>query len=142
MKDDSLYSGGMLPLVHSERSMAAAGRGWHRSGQNVAYFSNSIRRGRRKRYSTLTFTLVAEHDHDLVHVAHCYPYTYTDLQRCGECEPTDSGMSCVGGREVWMWMWLLTDNVSLPFKCGGTARSTQSAAGMVALGEKVHTPLS
>ena len=56
-----------------------AGRGWHRSGQNVAYFSNSIRRGRRKRYSTLTFTLVAEHDHDLVHVAHCYPYTYTDL---------------------------------------------------------------
>ena len=96
MKDDSLYSGGMLPLVHSERGMAAAGRGWHRSGQNVAYFSNSIRRGRRKRYSTLTFTLVAEHDHDLVHVAHCYPYTYTDLQRCGECEPT-GGVSCVWG---------------------------------------------
>lgn len=37
MKDDSLYSGsgGMLPLVHSERDLAATGRGWHRRGQQV-----------------------------------------------------------------------------------------------------------
>lgn len=34
-----------------------------------------------KTYYTLTFTLEAEYDNDLLHVAHCYPYTYTDLQR-------------------------------------------------------------
>ena len=31
--------------------------------------------------ATLTFTLTAPHDLDLVHIAHCYPLTYTDLQR-------------------------------------------------------------
>lgn len=110
MKDDSLYNSGMLPLVHSDREMAASGLGWHREGEQVAYYRcgsdldldpdptltrqvstigsfcvicrNSIRRGRKsKRYSTLTFTLTTRHDLDLVHVAHCYPYTYTDLQR-------------------------------------------------------------
>ncbi len=32
------------------------------------------------RYYTLTFSLRCMYDNDLVHVAHCYPYTYTDLQ--------------------------------------------------------------
>jgi hypothetical protein len=60
------------------------GVGWHRSGSRICYYANTIRRGRAgggKTYYTLTFTLTAEFDNDLLHVAHCYPYTYTDLQR-------------------------------------------------------------
>lgn len=33
------------------------------------------------RYSTLTFMLTSQYDNDTIHIAHCYPYTYTDLQR-------------------------------------------------------------
>jgi hypothetical protein len=57
----------MLDLIHASWSLPCR---------------NTIRRGRKsKRYSTLTFTLAARHDLDLVHIAHCYPLTYTDLQR-------------------------------------------------------------
>jgi len=38
IKDDSLYNNGMLPLVHSEREMAASSLGWHRAGEQVAYY--------------------------------------------------------------------------------------------------------
>ena len=63
--------------------MAARGLGWHRAGERVAYYGNAIRRGRggSRSYFTLSFTLTAEYDNDLIHVAHCYPYTFTDLQR-------------------------------------------------------------
>lgn len=33
------------------------------------------------RYNTLSFTLQGYADGDVLHVAHCYPYSYTDLQR-------------------------------------------------------------
>lgn len=73
----------MQPLVHSTKAMAVSGLGWHRTGQRIAYYANSIRRGRggAKSYFTLSFTLTAQYDDDVLHVAHCYPYTYTDLQR-------------------------------------------------------------
>lgn len=29
---------------------------------------------------TLTFTLEFPHENDTVYIAHCYPYTYSDLQ--------------------------------------------------------------
>lgn len=32
------------------------------------------------RYFTLSFTFTAQHDDDVVHFAHCFPFTYTDLQ--------------------------------------------------------------
>lgn len=70
------------PLVHSAKTQVGRGLGWHRAGSRISYYANTIRRGRSgKTYYTLTFTLVTEYDNDLVHVAHCYPYTYTDLQR-------------------------------------------------------------
>jgi len=52
-----------------------------RSGQSVCYYENSIRRRHGGHYATLTFTLTLPHSWDVVHVAHCYPYSYTDLQR-------------------------------------------------------------
>lgn len=51
-----------------------------RAGGDVAYGPNSIRRGKRCRYFTLSFTVEFPHDGDVVHLAHCYPYTYSDLQ--------------------------------------------------------------
>ncbi|GAX77932.1 hypothetical protein CEUSTIGMA_g5374.t1 [Chlamydomonas eustigma] len=92
MKDDSLYDGdgGMLPLVHSQKELESSGTGWHRAGEKVAYYANTIRRGRHKRYCTLTFTLTLKHDEDLVHIAHCYPFTYSDLQRYLGALDTDS----------------------------------------------------
>lgn len=56
------------------------GVGWVRSGRGVCYFPSSVRR-RGGHYSTLSFSLVMPHSWDLVHVAHCYPFSYTDLQR-------------------------------------------------------------
>jgi hypothetical protein len=32
-------------------------------------------------YYTLTWSIVFEHDNDVVYFAHSYPYTYTDLVR-------------------------------------------------------------
>ncbi|EFJ49798.1 hypothetical protein VOLCADRAFT_59220 [Volvox carteri f. nagariensis] len=82
LKEDSLYNDGMQPLVHSAKAQAGRGLGWHRAGTRICYYANTIRRGRSgKTYFTLTFTLTTQYDNDLVHVAHCYPYTYTDLQR-------------------------------------------------------------
>ena len=40
-----------------------------------------IKRRNGQYYYTATFTLRFEHNHDTAHVAYCYPYTYTDLQR-------------------------------------------------------------
>jgi hypothetical protein len=58
------------------------GVGWHHTGSRVAYYANSIRRGRRGTYHTLTFTLTLRGSPgDWVHLAHYYPYTFTDLQR-------------------------------------------------------------
>jgi hypothetical protein len=36
-------------------------------------------RGDRSFYS-LTFTMQFAHENDTVYIAHCYPYTYSDLQ--------------------------------------------------------------
>lgn len=73
-------------MVHSAKEQACRGLGWHRAGSRIAYYANTVRRGGRgagggRSYYSLTFTLEAAHDDDVLHVAHCYPYTYTDLQR-------------------------------------------------------------
>ncbi len=48
-KPDSLYNHGMQPLVHSAVLQATQGLGWHRAGEQVAYYQNAIRRSRSKR---------------------------------------------------------------------------------------------
>ncbi|KAF6257038.1 flagellar/basal body protein, partial [Scenedesmus sp. NREL 46B-D3] len=79
-KPDSLYNMGMLPLLHSEQQMLRQGIGWVRAGSNVYYGPNSIKRGKQQSNFTLTFTMEFPHEHDTVHLAHCYPYSYSDLQ--------------------------------------------------------------
>lgn len=81
VKGDSLYLEGMQPLVFSEKESAASGTGWTRTGENICYYQNNIKRRNGQYYYTATFTLRFDHNHDTAHVAYCYPYTYTDLQR-------------------------------------------------------------
>ena len=54
-----------------------------RCGENIAYYQNGIRRRDKggTNYYTLTFTMQFPNDHDTVFLSHCYPYTYTDLQK-------------------------------------------------------------
>jgi hypothetical protein len=56
------------------------GAGWVRCGSCVAYGANSIVCRKKQAYYTLTFTVEFPYDQDLVHLAHCYPFTWTDQQ--------------------------------------------------------------
>ena len=82
-KPDSLYNMGMQPLVYSVNKAKRQGTGWVRRGRDICYFQNNRRR-KHTYYYTLTFTLDFEDadctENDIVYCAHCYPYTYTDLQ--------------------------------------------------------------
>lgn len=84
LKPDSLYNKGMQPTVYSETMAASPTKiGWIRAGKNIRYFKNKrrVESSRIERtYYTLTFQYTFEHDADTVYFAHCYPYTYTDLQ--------------------------------------------------------------
>ena len=74
----------MKPLLYSMRKAENEGIGWHRAGENIAYYnSQRKRRGREDEqppFHALTFELKFEHPNDRVYLAHCYPYTYTDLR--------------------------------------------------------------
>jgi|EP01047_Picozoa_sp_COSAG01_P020674 hypothetical protein len=78
-KPDSLYNYGMRPLVYSDTEANADGIGWQRRGEDICYYQNHIKR-RQGSYYTLTFTLHTKYADDTVHIAYCYPYSFTDLQ--------------------------------------------------------------
>ncbi|GAB9473299.1 Reticulocyte-binding protein 2 a [Globisporangium polare] len=99
LKKSSLYNDGMLPAVYVD-GPAASRRGWHHAGTNVCYFKNadtyhSRKTGKVQNYYTLSFVYEFQlHSGALesgnatdsssnlvVYFAHCYPYTYTKLQR-------------------------------------------------------------
>ncbi|KAG1705848.1 hypothetical protein DVH05_002413 [Phytophthora capsici] len=104
LKKASLYTDGMLPAVYIE-SPAPFKCGWHHSGLNVCYFKNTDtyrhrRTGKVQNYYTLSFVYefpvqfpsspnmrssLPQNELDdkplVVYFAHCYPYTYTRLQR-------------------------------------------------------------
>ncbi|XP_038052141.1 uncharacterized protein LOC119724900 isoform X2 [Patiria miniata] len=83
MKPGSLYNNGMRPLLYSEIDAQKRNIGWHRAGEDIKYYKNYLKRsdgkGDRNFYS-LTWTCVFPHDNDVCYFAHCYPYTYSDLQ--------------------------------------------------------------
>ncbi|RHY83675.1 hypothetical protein DYB35_001431 [Aphanomyces astaci] len=87
MKRDSLYNSGMLPTVYSEAKAAQGLAGWTHAGVEAYYYQNSDefdpprRRWRTKRYHyTLSFVYQFDAGVDTVYFAHCFPYTYTNLQ--------------------------------------------------------------
>eukprot|EP00397_Hematodinium_sp_SG-2012_P007112 GEMP01007154.1.p1 GENE.GEMP01007154.1~~GEMP01007154.1.p1 ORF type:complete len:735 (+),score=139.92 GEMP01007154.1:230-2434(+) len=75
VKSTSLYSEGMRPLMLSTKG----GKKWVRTGSNIAYYQNGIRRKEKGNYFTITFT-VEFPDNGMVYLAHSEPYTYSDLQ--------------------------------------------------------------
>lgn len=70
----------MQPLLHSQLLHKRKGMGWHRAGSSVAYHGNFVPRGSEHYYS-VSFVLEGLPEADVLHLAHCYPLTYTDLQR-------------------------------------------------------------
>lgn len=81
MKYESLYNSGLRPVVK------AGDKDWARAGTEVAYFPNNTMRANPNKdpkippyFYTLTFTYVFERAGETVYFAHCYPYTYSDLQ--------------------------------------------------------------
>ncbi|XP_035499423.2 cytosolic carboxypeptidase 2 [Scophthalmus maximus] len=86
MKSSSLYSLGMRPLFYSERAAKEKGVGWERTGSNIKYFRNCNQNTKDNNSDTitlysLTWTLQFPHNSDTCYMAHCYPYTYSHLQR-------------------------------------------------------------
>lgn len=80
----SLYKKGMKILVYSEKKAEKDKIGWHRGGDNIIYYNNSlykfVKDSKRKLYS-LCFSYEFEYDNDTIFIANTLPYTYTDLMK-------------------------------------------------------------
>jgi cytosolic carboxypeptidase protein 2/3 len=79
-KRAALYSHGMQPLIYSEYLARHRETGWHRAGYSIKYTKNPYNEKKRSTF-TLSFTLTFPITNDVIYIAHCYPYTYTKLQR-------------------------------------------------------------
>ncbi|EDO49270.1 predicted protein, partial [Nematostella vectensis] len=83
IKSGSLYNDGMRPLAYSEVNASKNKIGWLRTGSNVKYYKTEIRRDdttKDRYYYALTWTCQFQYSNDTCYFAHCYPYTYSDLQ--------------------------------------------------------------
>uniref|UniRef100_A0A8C7ED30 Peptidase M14 domain-containing protein n=3 Tax=Nothoprocta perdicaria TaxID=30464 RepID=A0A8C7ED30_NOTPE len=69
----------MRPLLYSEADAKKHNVGWRRTGNEIKYYRNSAGRGGRQ-YFSLTWTFQFPHNRDTCYFAHCYPYTYSNLQ--------------------------------------------------------------
>ncbi|XP_053108786.1 cytosolic carboxypeptidase 3 isoform X3 [Hemicordylus capensis] len=78
-KPTSLYNRGMRPLLYSEAEAKVHKVGWQRTGDEIKYYKNNLSHDGRQ-YFSLTWTFQFPHDRDTCYFAHCYPYTYSNLQ--------------------------------------------------------------
>ncbi|XP_052577671.1 cytosolic carboxypeptidase 3 isoform X4 [Peromyscus californicus insignis] len=78
-KPASLYNRGMRPLFYSEKEAKTHNIGWQRRGDQIKYYKNNLGQDGRHFFS-LTWTFQFPHSKDTCYFAHCYPYTYTNLQ--------------------------------------------------------------
>ncbi|KAM6383729.1 cytosolic carboxypeptidase 3 isoform 3-T3 [Alca torda] len=76
---NSLYKRGLRPLLYSEADAKKHKVGWRRTGNEIKYYKNNAGQGGHQ-YFSLTWTLQFPHDLDTCYFAHCYPYTYSNLQ--------------------------------------------------------------
>ncbi|XP_029453105.1 cytosolic carboxypeptidase 3 isoform X2 [Rhinatrema bivittatum] len=79
-KPASLYNLGMRPLIYSEQEARISQIGWHRIGTDIKYYKNNLG-CEGKHYYSLSWTFQFPHHRDTCYFAHCYPYTYSNLQR-------------------------------------------------------------
>ncbi|VDI71369.1 Hypothetical predicted protein [Mytilus galloprovincialis] len=85
LKRDSLYNYGMRPLQYSEKEAKLLGRGWMRAGHHISYSRNVMHLHcplltRGIAYYMLEWQMDFPHEEDACYLAHCYPYTFTDLK--------------------------------------------------------------
>jgi hypothetical protein len=97
MKRDALYNFGMLPCVYSERRAMENLVSWKHEGQDVCYYKNWLMytKGRKKKvksHYSLSFTYTFSGP-DTVYFSHCFPYTYTTLQRYLHAKSIDPRVS-------------------------------------------------
>eukprot|EP00118_Oscarella_pearsei_P011887 m.83426 g.83426 ORF g.83426 m.83426 type:complete len:960 (+) comp36345_c0_seq11:27-2906(+) len=78
LKKDSLYNHGLRPLMRSQKEAKEQGKGWTRTGTSIGYSFHAEVLGRS--LYKLSWRMEFPHSGDTCHLAHCYPYTYTDLQ--------------------------------------------------------------
>ncbi|KAJ3596586.1 hypothetical protein NHX12_002991 [Muraenolepis orangiensis] len=88
MKGRSLYSLGMRPLLYSQRSAEERAEGWRRVGSDIKYYRNYPQTSEENNAEhegpalhSLTWTCQFPYAEDTCYLAHCYPYTYSRLQR-------------------------------------------------------------
>jgi len=89
LKKDSLYNYGMRPLVYSELQAKQDDKGWFRLGEKIRYipWNNPTKNSMLSldmQYYCLQFEMSFNWEgveNDVIYMAHCYPYTYTDLRR-------------------------------------------------------------
>ncbi|KAM4676451.1 cytosolic carboxypeptidase 3 [Discoglossus pictus] len=79
MKPNSLYNRGMRPLMYSEKEANTSSIGWHRIGEEITYYKNNHCQDGQQYYS-LSWTFKFPHPDDTCYFAHCYPYSYSNLQ--------------------------------------------------------------
>ncbi len=72
----------MLPLVYSRKEAERVNNGWHREGENVCYYQNPNSQKKKSGNFNyiLSFDISFRYDHDEIYIAHCYPYTYSDMK--------------------------------------------------------------
>ncbi|XP_075790448.1 cytosolic carboxypeptidase 3 isoform X2 [Pelodiscus sinensis] len=78
-KPTSLYNNGMRPLLYSEVDAKFHRVGWQRTGDEIKYYKNNLGQDGHQ-YFSLTWTFQFPYDQDTCYFAHCYPYTYSNLQ--------------------------------------------------------------
>uniref|UniRef100_A0A8C5WI56 Cytosolic carboxypeptidase 2 n=1 Tax=Leptobrachium leishanense TaxID=445787 RepID=A0A8C5WI56_9ANUR len=88
MKSNSLYNSGLKPLMYSQQEASLHGVGWRREGEDIKYYKSSGSQDEKALYR-LTWTFEFLHDNDTCYFAHCYPYTYSDLQKDLYCVASD-----------------------------------------------------
>lgn len=81
LKPNSLYNFGMKPCLYSQIAANTKHVGWCRDGEDICYYQNSLKKPNGPCFYSLTFSITAKYDHDTIYLAHCYPYTYTDLNK-------------------------------------------------------------
>jgi murein tripeptide amidase MpaA len=86
----------MKPLIYSKKEAEYHKLGWHRVGEDIAYYQNNQNKAKfsnlpgsqanmssatPNNFYTLSFRMNFKHDEDEVYLAYCYPYTFTDCQK-------------------------------------------------------------
>ncbi|XP_048731444.2 uncharacterized protein LOC125648400 isoform X14 [Ostrea edulis] len=85
LKRDSLYNYGMRPLLYSEKDAKDKSVGWIRAGHHISYSRNVMHLHcpllmRGIPYYELEWQMEFPNAEDTFYLAHCYPYTFTDLK--------------------------------------------------------------